>query len=58
MNGLSGIALKIVAAIALMFVTYLIGQGSLDSRVTVLETNYIHIKETMDKIYDEVREAR
>ena len=56
MNGLSSIALKLIAAIALMFVAYMVGEGSLGSRVTILETNYIHIKETMDKIYEIVLE--
>jgi len=57
MNGLSGLAIKLIAAIALMFVAYMVGEGSLGSRVTILETNYIHIKETMDKIYDKIIEV-
>ncbi len=57
MNGFSAIALKIVSALALLFVSYTIGQSSLDNRVIILETNYIHIKETMDKILDKL-EAR
>jgi len=57
MNGISALALKIVAAAAMLFVSYAIGQGSLENRVIVLETQFTQIKETMDKIYDEVREA-
>jgi hypothetical protein len=41
-----------IVALLLAWVSFMVGQGTLDSRVTVLETNYIHIKEMMDKIYN------
>ena len=54
MNGFSALAFKIIGIIAMLFVAYMIGEGSLDNRVTVLETNYLHIKETMTHIHDKV----
>jgi len=56
MNGFTAMALKIVAALAMLFVSYSIGQTSLDNRVLTLEINYTHIKETMDKILARLEE--
>jgi len=54
MNGISPLIAKIVAALAVLFLSYMVGQGMLSDRVTILETNYIHIKETMEHIHDKV----
>jgi len=46
----NGMVSKIIAAIAVLFVAYMVGQGTLDTRVTILETNYTHIEKTLDTI--------
>ena len=55
MNGMTS---KIIAGVIIflitVFMSVLIGRATLDGRVTILETNYKHIKETMDNIHGKV----
>jgi len=51
----NGLVMKIIAAIAIMFVAYMVGQGTLGTRVTILETNYTHIVKTLDTILDTIK---
>jgi len=51
---MNGITIKVIGGVLLMLVSFLIGQATLGSRVTVLETSYIHIKENMQRIHEKV----
>ena len=56
---MNGITVKVVGGVLLMLVSFLIGQATLGSRVTILETSYTYIKEkidNMDKKLDRVLE--
>jgi len=41
----------VIVALLLAWVSFMVGQGTLDSRVTVLETNWTHLKEKVDDIH-------
>jgi len=51
---MNGITVKVVAGILLLLVSFLLGQSTLGSRVTILETNYVHIKETMKHFHEKI----
>jgi len=54
MNGLSAILTKAVAVIAAIVISYMLGHATLGSRVTILETNYVHVKEGIDHLHKKV----
>jgi len=50
----NGITVKVVGGILLLLVSFLLGQATLGSRVTILETNYVHFKESVGHLHEKI----